>query len=133
MPPGTGGSTAPSEALEHEGEHVMADRELTQEQLDTLRRSLEDERSRLLRVLRSPVATMASDDERTEYEETAQRATERADRLGVDERERALLSEVERALAKFAAGTYGIGEVTGERIPYERLAAVPWARDAVDA
>jgi DnaK suppressor protein len=106
---------------------------LTQEQLESLRRRLEDERSRLLRVIQTPVATVPSDEERTELEEVAQRATEREGQLRVAERERALLVEVERALAKLDSGTYGIGETTGEPIPYERLSAVPWARDAVDA
>jgi DnaK suppressor protein len=106
---------------------------LTQDQLETLRRRLEDERSRLLRVLQAPTSTAPSDDDRTEFEENAQRATERTQQLGIAERERALLSEVERALAKFRTGTYGVGEKTGAPIPYERLAAVPWARDAVDA
>ncbi|SDC38372.1 TraR/DksA C4-type zinc finger protein [Shouchella lonarensis] len=38
------------------------------------------------------------------------------------------LHEVRRALAKFADGTYGICEKTGEMIPYERLEAYPTAR-----
>lgn len=105
---------------------------LTKAQLDALRRRLEDERGRLLQVLGAPTALVASDDERSELEETAQRTTEREDRLAVVERERALLVEVERALAKLDAGTYGLAERTGEPIPYERLEAVPWARDAVD-
>ncbi len=83
-------------------------------------------------MLQTPTA-VPSDDEQSEPEETAQRATERTHQLGIAERERALLAEVERALAKFRTGTYGIGEKTGDAIPYERLAAVPWARDAVDA
>jgi DnaK suppressor protein len=105
---------------------------LTKTQLEHLRRRLEDERDRLLQVLGSPTALVASDDERTEFEETAQRTTERTDRLAIAERERALLAEVERALAKLGAGTYGLAERTGEPIPYERLEAVPWAREAVD-
>ncbi len=37
------------------------------------------------------------------------------------------LSRVERALAKIDAGTYGFSEISGERIPRERLNAVPEA------
>jgi DnaK suppressor protein len=37
------------------------------------------------------------------------------------------LSRVERALAKIDAGTYGFSDVSGERIPKERLNAVPEA------
>ena len=106
---------------------------LTQDQRDLLRRRLEEERSRILRVLGAPAPTALSADERTEFEESAQRATELSHQLGVADREAALLAEVELALAKFRSGTYGIGEKTGEPIPYDRLAAMPWARDAVDA
>ena len=35
------------------------------------------------------------------------------------------LARVERALAKIDAGTYGLSDVSGERIPKERLNAVP--------
>jgi DnaK suppressor protein len=115
-------------------EAIMASPEptLTKDQLDTLRRRLEDERSRILRVLQAPAASVASDDERAELEETAQRATEQTHQLGIAERERTLLAEVERALAKIGDGTYGVGEKSGEPIPYDRVRAVPWARDDVD-
>jgi DnaK suppressor protein len=43
----------------------------------------------------------------------------------------ALLADVERALAKLEAGTYGTSEVTGDPIPLERLEAIPWARGTV--
>jgi DnaK suppressor protein len=104
---------------------------LTKSQLDTLRRRLEDERKRVLRVLQSSVAP-AGDDERSELEEIAQRVTESTQQRGVAERERELLAEVERALAKMAAGTYGVSEKTGAPIPYDRLRAVPWARQDTD-
>ncbi len=104
---------------------------LTKAQLETLRRKLEDERSRVIRVLQAPAET-ASGDERSEIEETAQRATERTQQIGVAERERALLAEIELALAKLGAGTYGISEKSGAPIPYKRLTAVPWARHGAD-
>ncbi|MGZ6126139.1 MAG: TraR/DksA family transcriptional regulator [Myxococcales bacterium] len=105
---------------------------LTKSQLEHLRRRLEDERKRVLQVLQSAAAGDGGDDARSEIEETAQRATESTHRRGVAERERALLAEVERALGKLGAGTYGISEKTGAPIPYERLNAVPWARQGAD-
>ncbi len=39
-----------------------------------------------------------------------------------------LLAEVERALQKLEAGTYGVSEESGAPIPLERLEAIPWAR-----
>jgi DnaK suppressor protein len=104
---------------------------LTSGQLAELRRRLEDERSRILGVLDAPGPNGPQPDQESEPEEAAQRETERMRRLEVEARERALLSDVERALAKLSSGQYGVSEQTGDPIPYERLAAVPWARDAV--
>jgi DnaK suppressor protein len=105
---------------------------LTKTQLDELRRALEEERIRILRVLQPAGASAPQPDQETEIEEAAQRATERTHRLDIEARERALLAEVERALAKLDAGNYGLSEKTGAPIPYERLAAVPWARHGID-
>ena len=107
-----------------------AERRLTKHQLATLRRQLEEERSRILGVLRTPTA--ASYDERSEPEEVAQRTAEQDERVEIADRERALLAEVEHALEKLRTGTYGVDERTGEPIAYERLAAIPWARGAAD-
>jgi len=104
---------------------------LTKDQLDELRRRLERERTRILGVLGATPPTSSQPDQVTEIEEAAQRETERAHALQVQARERALLAEVERALAKLASGRYGVGEQTGDPIPYERLAAIPWAREPV--
>lgn len=103
---------------------------LTKKQLDELSRRLEQERTRLLRVVQAAAAPRA--DQETEFEEAAQRATELTHQLEIEERERALLADVERALAKLDDGRYGVSEKTGAPIPYERLAAMPWARNGVD-
>jgi DnaK suppressor protein len=42
--------------------------------------------------------------------------------------EEGLLEEVEAALGRIAAGSYGICEATGRRIPPIRLRAIPWTR-----
>jgi DnaK suppressor protein len=105
---------------------------LTKAQVETLRRRLEDERKRVVRVLEGSAAVPLSEDARSEVEETAQRVTEGVQQSGVAERERALLAEIDRALGKIEAGTYGTSEKTGAPIPYERLRAVPWARQGAD-
>jgi DnaK suppressor protein len=107
-----------------------ADQRLTTQQLDALRRRLEEERSKILGVLRAPTA--ASYDEQSEPEEMAQRTEEQDDRVEISDRERALLADVERALEKLRSGTYGVDERTGQPISYERLVAIPWARAAAD-
>ena len=71
------------------------DSPLTKDQLQTLRRMLEGERSRILKALQDPPSRVPSDDERTEFEETAQRSDERERLLEIAERERALLGGFE--------------------------------------
>jgi RNA polymerase-binding transcription factor DksA len=44
-----------------------------------------------------------------------------------------VLFEIEEALRRMDDGTYGICEATGQRIPEERLEAVPWTRFAREA
>ena len=63
----------------------------------------------------------------SEYEDDAQK-------LDTLEREGALanrsigrLAQIARALAKIADGTYGISDVSGQRIPMDRLEAMPEA------
>jgi DnaK suppressor protein len=47
------------------------------------------------------------------------------------DRERKLLTEVERALDKIRIGDYGFCEGTGEPIPKRRLELAPWTRHSV--
>ncbi|HYS08553.1 MAG TPA: TraR/DksA family transcriptional regulator [Myxococcales bacterium] len=104
---------------------------LTKAQLETLRRKLEDERKRVVRVLESAAAP-DQDEAPIEIEEAAQRETDEEHETDVAEKERALLAEIDRALGKMNAGTYGISETTGAPISYARLKAVPWARQGAD-
>ncbi|MCI0535650.1 MAG: TraR/DksA C4-type zinc finger protein [Verrucomicrobiales bacterium] len=43
------------------------------------------------------------------------------------------LYEIEQALTRMKNGTYGICELTGKRIPAERLEAIPWTRFTAEA
>jgi DnaK suppressor protein len=106
-------------------------RVLTNEQIEELRHRLEEERDRILGVLQATGPTAPQADQVTEFEEAAQRTTERTHDLELEGRERPLLAEVEWALEKLAEGKYGLSEKSGAPIPYERLAAVPWARQDV--
>jgi DnaK suppressor protein len=47
------------------------------------------------------------------------------------DRDAKLLHEIERALAKMDAGTYGVCEASGEPIGFARLWTRPWTRHAV--
>jgi RNA polymerase-binding protein DksA len=52
--------------------------------------------------------------------------------LGLVEKERVLLREINQALAKIQDGTYGICEGTGKPITKVRLEAQPWARFSIE-
>lgn len=56
---------------------------------------------------------------------------ERGKDLALSERCERQIKEIEAALRRIEAGTYGICEVCKEPIPEERLEAVPWARTCV--
>lgn len=51
---------------------------------------------------------------------------------GIEEDAQAQLREVEEALERIAAGTYGTCEVCGKEIPVERLEAVPWTKYCIE-
>jgi RNA polymerase-binding transcription factor DksA len=59
-------------------------------------------------------------------------AVERERDLALSAQFRGQVEEIDRALAKFELGTYGICEVSGTPIPKERLKAIPWARERVE-
>lgn len=59
-------------------------------------------------------------------------SVERERDLALSASARAILEEIDRALAKLDNGTYGICEVSGTPIPQERLEAIPWARERVE-
>lgn len=55
-------------------------------------------------------------------------ATAEAESLGLSERSDRIRKEIDRALAKFESGTYGVSEESGEPIGFGRLRILPWAR-----
>jgi len=63
-------------------------------------------------------------------------ATDSFDRdlvLGLASFEQEGLYEIDAALKRIEDGTYGICELTGEPIPWERLEAIPWTRFSIEA
>jgi RNA polymerase-binding protein DksA len=66
----------------------------------------------------------------------ADAATDSFDRdltLGLVSFEQEALYEIDAALKRIEDGTYGICELTGQQIPWNRLEAIPWARFSVGA
>ena len=99
--------------------------------LDALSGTLEDERAALIAelgsltaVARDPAATIGFG---KRVGEGTSQAIERIERVGQADVLTAKLNDVERALTKFAEGTYGICDRCGATIPDERLEARPWS------
>jgi len=57
---------------------------------------------------------------------------ERERDLALSAQARQAVEEIDHALAKIKAGTYGLCETSGEPIPKDRLEAIPWARERVE-
>jgi DnaK suppressor protein len=66
-----------------------------------------------------------------EYEDDAQRLDSLEKEGTLVSRDIRRLAQVERALAKIAEGTYGLSDVSGERIPDGRLEVMPDALNTV--
>lgn len=59
-------------------------------------------------------------------------AVERERDLALSAQARAAVEQIDAALERIAAGTYGICVVSGLAIPQERLRAIPWAAERVE-
>ncbi len=108
---------------------------LTPDQLRTLRDLLEHEHTTLLQH-QQPARTELSGGHRPDVGDQQDAAASEAasslhTSLGAHERGR--VQAIEAALARIAAGTYGVCEVSDEPIPYARLVAEPTARMTVEA
>jgi DnaK suppressor protein len=106
--------------------------ELTVEQVDELKRALEERRASLVTVIdeRQHAERDISREVGDEMDEAnAEGATSLVSKLL--ERDVRLLAEIDRALAKIKEGSYGLCEGTGEPIGYRRLRLRPWARYSV--
>jgi len=65
-------------------------------------------------------------------EEEAEGARELEKRMALEKRLRASLAEIERALQKYQAGTYGLCDSCGKAIEEARLEALPQANLCLD-
>ena len=59
-------------------------------------------------------------------------AVERERDLALSAQARAAVEEIDEALARIDAGTYGVCVTSGLPIPKERLEAIPWAAERVE-
>ena len=115
--------------------HHAPEGALTSAQRDELRLALEAKRAQLLLVLREHEdfeEENALEREPGDPADLAESAIEDNDRIAKAEHDLELLEEVDHALTRLDAGTYGLSEASGRPIPYERLRALPWARYDAD-
>lgn len=108
--------------------------ELTNEQIDELRKALETKRAAIVASVetrqheeRDTVGVRDVGDEMDDA--TSEGNNSMASKL--IERDMRLLGEIDRALAKMDEGMYGLCEGTEEPIGYARLRLQPWARFSI--
>jgi RNA polymerase-binding transcription factor len=102
---------------------------LTDADHQRLRTKLSTKRDELIAAQSSSNASQRGlHDRETEQGDIAEDQIEQAAALRLGHFDAALLEDVELALRKLDAGTYGVSEQSGEPIPLERLDALPWAR-----
>jgi DnaK suppressor protein len=106
---------------------------VTDATLADIRASLEEERDKLVRQLsdlgEGPEGSLAFDQN---FADSSQVTAERAEVEALVGSLKESLDDVEHALAKFEAGTYGVCETCGQPIPPARLEAKPAARYCIE-
>lgn len=112
---------------------TSAKQALSSSQLEQLRAALESKKAQLLRAHEDREEQAAeADADAGDAADVAERVIEDRQRATFDEHDWALLGEVEHALVKLGAGTYGPSEISGLPIAFARLLAVPWTRYRAD-
>ncbi len=110
---------------------------LTKTQIEKYKKTLEEMRDQLTKVLQGSNEEVKRPDEATGYtQHQADQGTDDFDRtisLELTDQEYKLLRQVERALQKIEDGTYGKCDISGDEIPSKRLDAIPYATMTVQA
>jgi DnaK suppressor protein len=108
--------------------------DLSQERLDEMRARLQEQRLEIVNMYNQDVrAGQESTDEPTEdIVDRANNSYNRELMFSISDTERLMLLQVEDALNRIEAGTYGRCTNCGNAINPLRLDAVPWARFCID-
>ncbi len=119
--------------LREDDDAVDEDTGLSGRQVAALKQSLLAERDKLVGRFRDHVDTAISSETigLSDEMDLATRDQEQAYLLRLADKERKLVREIDEALARIGAGTFGICEGTGEPIGLRRLQARPWARYSI--
>jgi DnaK suppressor protein len=107
-----------------------ADAKLTQTQLEDLASNLANKRRGLAAELESlnRQIVIKEDCSLTDAAEAASLREEIARASGIADQHNQTIAEIDRALRRLETGRYGVSEISGEPISYERLSLIPWAR-----
>ncbi len=110
------------------------DAELTPAQLKELTKRLLIMRRELVSILDTlkRQATVKDDCTVADAAEAASLQESRARASGIADQHGRTIAEIDHALRRLENGRYGISEVSGDPIAYERLTLIPWARTGVD-
>ena len=109
-----------------------SDEALTAQQIEHFRILLVEERTAADARMRErgaeiPDTVRQDDDDPGDHADDAAALAERERLLNESDYDSELLERIDHALDRLREGTYGVSEVSGARIPVERLEAVPWA------
>ena len=108
------------------------DDDLSDEELEYFRGLLLAERAKVrARLDRHVKESVFELDSLPDEIDQASRESEQTAMLRLADKERKLLAQIERALAKFDSGDYGVCEGTGDPIGRKRLKARPWTRHSI--
>jgi DnaK suppressor protein len=108
------------------------DAELSSDQLKMLSDRLLEKRVELGKQLTALEQDIAARDDCSvaDAAEAASLQEGRARASGIADQYQRTISEIDYALKRLEIGSYGVSEVSGEPIAFERLALIPWARTA---
>ena len=108
--------------------------QLTSEQLETIKRSLQEKRAELLRHQDSQLNELHNPDKHhlADLEEMASDTNDTDSVCALVDLNSSTLSEIETALEKIGQGTYGVCEFCEEPIHPDRLEVLPFASLCID-
>ena len=108
--------------------------ELTDQQMQELRSRLEAKRAELNELVKSlgEVTGTKHDCAILDLADSASLHDMQRRAAALTAQHRETLAEIDAAIVRMGNGRYGISEMTGEPIAYQRLRAIPWARTGAD-
>ena len=106
---------------------------MNQEQIEKFRVLLTKERASIIQKANKTLTEENSLDvaDMPDEIDQASRESEQTAMLRLADKERKLLTQIERAIRKLDSGDYGICEGTGDPIGRKRLRARPWTRHSI--